>query len=152
MTQVSCPIFLYFRLSVIISTIRIDAECDGRQQTRQLEIEACSKVLAVLGLDDAHDLFTKTFHPAFVQKESVAQSERRNKAYASLAQNARRVGNPRPSNLASQVKLDAFMKATQAIDDMVAQLLPEKVGEIKRKDFCVIRCKQVTRIVTKKIS
>ena len=27
-------------------------------------MEACSKVLAVLGPDDAHDLFTKTFNPS----------------------------------------------------------------------------------------
>merc|ERR1719229_1039027 len=44
-----------------------DAEWEERQKTRQLEIEACSKALAILSSDDAHDLFTKTFNPAFVQ-------------------------------------------------------------------------------------
>jgi len=38
--------------------------------------------------------------------------------------------------LASQVKLDAFTKVKQAIDNMVTQLLKEKEDEIKHKDFC----------------
>jgi chromosome segregation ATPase len=114
-----------------------DAEWEERQKTRQLEIEACSKALAVLSSDDAHDLFTKTFNPAFVQKESSARSERRNKASALLAQIAKKVGNPRLATLASQVKLDAFTRVKKAIDDMVAQLLQEKADEIKHKDFCV---------------
>merc|ERR1719201_3136603 len=42
-----------------------DAEWEERQKPRQLEMEACSKALAVLSSDDAHDLFTKTFNPAF---------------------------------------------------------------------------------------
>merc|ERR1711966_585563 len=57
-----------------------DGEWEERQKTRQLEMEACSKALAVLSSDDAHDLFTKTFNPAFVQKESSMHSERRTQA------------------------------------------------------------------------
>merc|ERR1719238_2331485 len=38
-----------------------DAEWEERTKTRQLEMEACSKALAVLSSDEAHDLFTKTF-------------------------------------------------------------------------------------------
>merc|ERR1719265_2677091 len=40
-----------------------DKEFEERQKTRALEMEACSKALAVLSSDDAHDLFTKTFNP-----------------------------------------------------------------------------------------
>merc|ERR1711865_493952 len=36
-----------------------DGEWEERQKTRQLEMEACSKALAVLSSDDAHDLFTR---------------------------------------------------------------------------------------------
>merc|ERR1711937_1080131 len=54
-----------------------DAEWEERQKTRQLEMEACSKALAVLSSDDAHDLSTKTFNPAFVQVESSSRSARR---------------------------------------------------------------------------
>merc|ERR1712213_31889 len=54
-----------------------DKEWEERQKTRQLEMEACSKALAILSGDDAHDLFTKTFNPALIQRGSIAQSKRR---------------------------------------------------------------------------
>jgi hypothetical protein len=57
-----------------------DKEWEERQKTRQLEMEAVSKALAVLSSDDAHDLFTKTFNPSFVQKDSSTNSERRGRA------------------------------------------------------------------------
>merc|ERR1711904_430091 len=111
-----------------------DAEWEERQKTRQLEIEACSKALAILSSDDAHDTFTKTFNPAFLQVKS--SSSRRAQAADLLAKLAKKVGNPRLATLASQVKLDAFTKVKKAIDDMVTQLLKEKEDEIKHKDFC----------------
>ena len=42
-----------------------DTEWEERQKARQEEIQACSKALAILSSDDAHDTFTKTFN--FVQ-------------------------------------------------------------------------------------
>merc|ERR1712013_849792 len=47
-----------------------DKGWEERQKTRQLEMEAVSKALAVLSGDDAHDLFTRTFNPALVQTEA----------------------------------------------------------------------------------
>merc|ERR1712054_304423 len=47
-----------------------DQEWEERQKTRQLEIEAVSKALAVLSSDDAHDLFSKTFNPALLEKQN----------------------------------------------------------------------------------
>merc|ERR1719174_3654643 len=114
-----------------------DAEWEQRQKTRQLEMEACSKALAVLSSDDAHDLFTKTFNPAFVQRESMVRSERRTKAAAVLSSVAKKLNSPRLSAIAAKVRLDAFTRVKKAIDDMVAQLLKEKADEIKHKDFCV---------------
>jgi len=114
-----------------------DAEWEERQKTRQLEMEACSKALAVLSSDDAHDLFTKTFNPAFVQAESQVRSERRSKAAAVLMSMAKKLNSPRLSAIATKVRLDAFVRVKKAIDDMVAQLLQEKADEIKHKDFCV---------------
>jgi chromosome segregation ATPase len=114
-----------------------DAEWEERQKTRQLEMEACSKALAVLSSDDAHDLFTKTFNPAFVQTESKAKSERRSKASSLLKAVANKLNSPRLAAIATKVRLDAFVKVKKAIDDMVAQLLKEKADEIKHKDFCV---------------
>merc|ERR1712228_107249 len=46
-----------------------DKEWEERQKTRQLEMEAVSKALAILSGDDAHDLFTRTFNPALLQEE-----------------------------------------------------------------------------------
>merc|ERR1719155_84267 len=114
-----------------------DSEWEERQKTRQLEMEACSKALAVLSSDDAHDLFTKTFNPAFVQKESSMHSERRAEASKLLSSVAQKTQNPRLATLAVRERLDAFTRVKKAIDDMVAQLLKEKEDEIKHKDFCV---------------
>jgi len=112
-----------------------DGEWEERQKTRQLEMEACSKALAVLSSDDAHDLFTKTFN--FVQKESSMHSERRAQASKLLSAVAQKMQNPRLATLAVRVRLDAFTRVKKAIDDMVAQLTKEKADEIKHKDFCV---------------
>merc|ERR1719207_507678 len=112
-----------------------DAEWEERQKTRQLEMEACSKALSVLSSDDAHDLFTKTFNPSFVQKEM--HSEQRDEASKLLSAVAQKVQNPRLATLAVRVRLDAFTRVKKAIDDMVSQLLKEKEDEIKHKDFCV---------------
>merc|ERR1719272_120002 len=112
-----------------------DSEWEERQKTRQLEMEACSKALAVLSGDDAHDLFTKTFN--FVQAGTAAHSERRTAASMLLSAVATKLNSPRLAALAVRVRLDAFTRVKKAIDDMVAQLLVEKEDEIKHKDFCV---------------
>jgi len=109
-----------------------DGEWEERQKTRQLEMEACSKALAVLSSDDAHDLFTKTFN--FVQVSS--NSNRRAQASQLLKSVSAKVGNPRLATLAEAVQLDAFTRVKKAIDDMVGQLVKEKADEIKHKDFC----------------
>merc|ERR1719463_901939 len=113
-----------------------DSEWEERQKTRQLEMEAVSKALAVLSSDDAHDLFTKTFNPSFIQSASSSNSARRTQASKLLRSIAKKVGNPRLATLAEAVQLDAFTRVKKAIDDMVAQLLKEKEDEIKHKDFC----------------
>merc|ERR1719424_2090243 len=111
-----------------------DGEWEERQKTRQLEMEAVSKALAVLSGDDAHDLFTKTFNPSLLQKGST--SNRRSQASKLLKAVAKKVGNPRLATLAESVQLDAFTRVKKAIDDMVSALLKEKEDEIKHKDFC----------------
>merc|ERR1712238_528754 len=114
-----------------------DQEWEERQKTRQLEMQAVSKALAVLSGDDAHDLFTKTFNPAFIQSATSVNSDRRKQAALVLANVAKKFGNPKLSTLAYRVKLDAFTRVKKAIDDMIAQLLQEKADEIKHRDFCV---------------
>merc|ERR1712113_871446 len=114
-----------------------DKEWEERQKTRQLEMEAVSKALAILPGDDAHDLFTRTFNPALLQEESRVQSARRTQAATLLKAVAEKHNNPRLATLAYKVRLDAFTRVKKAIDDMIAQLLKEKADEIKHKDFCV---------------
>merc|ERR1712194_962562 len=110
---------------------------EERQKTRQLEMQAVSKALAVLSGDDAHDLFTRTFNPALFQSAAATSLDRRKRASLVLSRVAQKFHNPRLSTLAYQVKLDAFTRVKKAIDDMIAQLLKEKEVEIKHKDFCV---------------
>jgi hypothetical protein len=112
-----------------------DKEWEERQKTRALEMEACSKAVAVLSSDDAHDLFTRTFN--FVQVESAAMSDRRSRAAQVLSAAAKQLHRPRLAALAAKVKLDAFTRVKKAIDDLVAELLKQKADEIKHKDFCV---------------
>merc|ERR1719407_274688 len=110
-----------------------DSEWEERQKTRQLEMEACSKALAVLSSDDAHDLFTKTFNPAFVQKESSMHSERRSQASKLLSAVAQKVQSPRLATLAVRVRLDAFTRVKKAIEDMemTMKALTEAIDALK---------------------
>merc|ERR1719162_2311124 len=114
-----------------------DSEWEERQKTRQLELEAVSKALAVLSSDDAHDLFTKTFNPSLLQTETAMHSDRRAQASELLSTIAKKMENPRLATLAVRVRLDAFTRVKKSIDDMVVQLIKEKADEIKHKDFCV---------------
>ena len=112
-----------------------DSEWEKRSKTRALEMEACSKALAFLTSDDAHDLFTRTFNPAFVQKSASMSSERRTEASVLLSKAAQKLESPRLAALAVKVRLDASSVQRKAINDIVTALLKEKADEIKRKDF-----------------
>merc|ERR1719217_1074574 len=83
----------------------LDAQWEERQKTRQLEMEATSKALEILSGDDAHDLFTKTFNPAFVQKESSKHRSRRSRAAEVLKAAAKKMDKPRLSALANKIRL-----------------------------------------------
>lgn len=112
-----------------------DKEWEERQKTRQLEMQAVSQAVAVLSSDDARDLVTRTFNPAFFQ---IGNSNSRQTAASRVIRAAAaKALNPRLATLAIQVKLDGFERVKKAIDDMVVQLLKEKEDESKHKDFCV---------------
>merc|ERR1712072_935848 len=82
-----------------------DNEWEERQKTRSLEIEACSKALAFLTSDDAHDLFTRTFNPALLQKSTSKTSDRRAQASHLLSAAAHKLESPRLATLAVKVRL-----------------------------------------------
>merc|ERR1719197_2214131 len=115
----------------------MDQEYEERTKTRQMEIEATSKALAFLSSDEAHDLFTRTFNPALIQKRNTLHSARRTQVSKVLASAAEKYNDPRLSTLAVQARLDAFTKVKKSIQDMVDKLIKEKEDEIKHKDFCV---------------
>merc|ERR1719487_1155053 len=81
-----------------------DQEFEQRQKTRQEEIQAVSKAMAVLSGDDAHDLFTKTFNPAFVQKAAAHRSARRTQAAKVLSAAAKKLRDPKLSTLAVKLR------------------------------------------------
>merc|ERR1719310_1603078 len=114
-----------------------DSEWEERQKTRQLEMEATSKALAVLNSDNAHDTFTKTFNFAQETATSALANARREKASQVLGALAQKMQNPRLAALAMKVRLDSFTRVKKAIDDMISVLMTEKEDEIKHKDFCV---------------
>jgi hypothetical protein len=115
-----------------------DQEWEERQKARQEELQACSEALAILSSDDAHDTFTKTFNFVQVSRESKLQNqEQRTKAANMLVAAAKKFSNPRLSTLATKVRLDAFTKVVESLDQMKAELKKEKEDDIKMKDFCV---------------
>merc|ERR1719421_700231 len=114
-----------------------DQEWEERQKTRQEEISAVSEAISILSADDAHDLFTKTFNPALYQTKQTVVSVQRDRAATLLMAAGQKLKNPAMIAMATKVRLDAFTKVKEAIDNMVTQLLKEKEDEIKHKDFCV---------------
>jgi len=113
----------------------IDQEYEERVKTRQMEIQACSKALAFLSSDEAHELFTRTFN--FVQVRSNQQSVRRAAVSKVLQRVAQKYNDASVSALAYQARLDAFSEVKKAITQMVDKLTKEKADEIKHKDWCI---------------
>merc|ERR1719161_3115804 len=113
----------------------IDLQYEARQKTRQLELEAVNKALAILSSDEAMDLGTATFNSAsFLQ--SSEERTRRSQAADVLKAVAQKVNSPRLAAFALRMKLDAFTKVKGAIDDMIAELTKQNADEIKQKDIC----------------
>jgi len=116
-----------------------DKEFEERLKTRQLEMQAVSKAMAVLTSDEAMDTFSSTFSLLQTSTSTMKnlKSAKRKDASDLLAAVARKFRNPNLMTLAMKVRLDAFTKVKKAIDDMIAELLKQKEDEIKMKDFCV---------------
>merc|ERR1719324_215494 len=90
-----------------------EQEFEERLATRQLEMQAVSKAMAVLTSDDAKDLFSSSL--GFIQTKSTAhvKSTRRAAASKVLEALARKHNNPHLMTLAMKIKLDAFTKVKQ---------------------------------------
>merc|ERR1719428_1304363 len=72
-----------------------------------------------------------------MQKHGSRHSKRRERASKLLAAVAHKTQNPRLVTLALQIRLDAFTKVKQAIDDMLTDLMKQQADEVKLKDYCV---------------
>jgi len=113
----------------------LDQQYEERVKTRQMEIQACSKALAFLSSDEAHELFSRSL--GFVQVSSTQHSKRRTQVSEVLRKAAQKFDDPRVSMLATKARLDAFTEVKKAIQEMVDKLTKEKADEIKHKDWCI---------------
>merc|ERR1719409_1959768 len=99
--------------------------------------------LSFLTSDEAHELMTRTFNAALVQRRaSVVVSSRsstriRMKVSQLLQRAAEKAGDPRLSALALKMRMDAFTKVKETMTKMIDHLLKEKDDEIKHKDVCI---------------
>merc|ERR1719217_11297 len=113
----------------------IDSQFAERTKTRQMEIQATSKALEFLSSDEAHDLFTRTFNPALLQRS--AESRNRAAVSAMLMKAAKKSNDPRLGAIAIQARLNAFTEVKKTITDMINKLLKEKDDDVKHKDYCI---------------
>merc|ERR1719333_883898 len=113
----------------------MDAQYAERTKTRQLEMEAVSKALEFLSSDEAHDLFTRTFNPAFLQTAAVSRT--RNALSKLLKNVAAKAKDPRIAAIAVHARLDAFEEVKKTIQDMIDKLMKEKDDDVKHKDYCI---------------
>merc|ERR1719305_207385 len=97
-TQASLAADNKFLADLKVRCTDMDAQYAERTKTRQLEMEAVSKALEFLSSDEAHDLFTRTFNPAFLQRS--AESRKRAAVSAMLMKAAKKSNDPRLSALA----------------------------------------------------
>jgi len=104
-------------------------------KTRQLEMQASSKALAILSSDDAKDLFGRSI--SLLQTRSVPQSMGRTRASKLLAELAKKSHNPRLATLAYRVKFDPFAPIKKALKGMIEDIRSEKEEDAKKKDFCI---------------
>merc|ERR1719395_382072 len=110
-----------------------DSEYAARVKVRTEEIKAVSDTTAMLTSDEANDAFTKSM--TFIQKESMSSTQ--TKALNVLVKASKDLQAPRLSTLAMKLKLDAFSKVKENIDDMVEKLKLESADEVKDRDFCI---------------
>merc|ERR1719460_557620 len=96
------------------------------------------------------DLGTATFN-SFLQREAAEHRAQQSQASDLLHAVAKKIESPRLAAFALRVRLDAFTKVKEAIDDMIAQLTKQTEDEIKQKDFCVDEFNQNQLQTEKKI-
>jgi chromosome segregation ATPase len=115
----------------------MDLEWEQRKKTRADEVTAVTEAISILSADAAHDTFSKTFNPAFLQEGQKIDSKKRTEAAAVLQQAASASNDPKLAALAVSVNLDAFTQVKAEIDSMVAALDKAKKDDFQQRDTCV---------------
>merc|ERR1719498_1297869 len=115
----------------------MDLEWEQRKKTRADEVTAVTEAISILSADAAHDTFSKTFNPAFLQEGQKIDSKKRTEAAALLQQAAAASNDPKLAALAVTVNLDAFTQVKAEIDAMVAALDKAKKDDFQQRDTCV---------------
>merc|ERR1719171_2800397 len=123
-TQATLEADTEFLMEVKSKCASMDADYMARTKDRQLEMEACSKALAFLSSDEAHDLFGRTL--GFMQMRSRQHSKRREQAAKFLADAAKKFQDPDLSLLATKARIDAFTEVKAKIQDPDLSLLATK--------------------------
>merc|ERR1719160_828128 len=116
-----------------------DADFELRHKTRIEESTAVTKALAFLQSDEAQDLFHKTFSGAasFIQKNKSQKKSSRAANAADLLKNAaHKLNRPVLAALAVKVRIDAFVKAKEAIQTLIDELAKQQKEEVEKKDTC----------------
>merc|ERR1719265_1949935 len=94
----------------------------ARSKVRNEELQACSETIGILTDDDAKDLLQ-----GFVQVSSrTTRVNSRSRAARFLTDASQRLHRPKLAALAMSVRLDAFTKVKENIDNVIAALKKEQ--------------------------
>lgn len=115
-------------------------EWTERSATRVEEMAAVEKARAVLDSDDAKDLASRSL--GFLQTESSTLSARRAQASKVIAAAAAKTQNRAMASLSVSVRINAFTKVKEAIDDMAKALGKQKADDITTRDYCIEQFEQ----------
>merc|ERR1719478_956463 len=115
----------------------MDADYDKRVKDRLTEIDAVSDTIKILNSDESFEAFDKQEAPVFLQTDSSAQKERRQKAVSALQRAARVSGSPQIALIAASAQLDAFTEVKALIDKMVSELSTQQKDEVAFRDECI---------------
>jgi hypothetical protein len=111
-----------------------DSEYAARVKVRTEEIAAVSDTINILTSEEANDAFTKSM--TFVQK-GMKRTGAIQKATEVLRKAGQNLHSPQLATLAMSLKLDAFAKVKQNIDEMVVSLKEESADEVADRDQCI---------------
>jgi chromosome segregation ATPase len=145
-----------FLMDLRLTCQKLDKEWEERSKTRREELQAVTETIGILTEDDAREHLAKTVTLIQVQQSHrssiqalIANRKRASavlqKAAGELAHGSSNLlpywgGQMRPdaqlSQMAVDVKLDAFTKVKAAMDKMISELKAQQSEEVKLKEFC----------------